>query len=78
MTGYDEKKGKYIKLLLDLVSNLAKNKEKLVLMHQCKITLLTTTLLEITEAKHSELIASCIDAIDSICQDATIENWYVV
>ena len=45
ITGYDEKKGKYTKLLLDLISNLAKNKDKLILMHECKITLLTTTLL---------------------------------
>jgi hypothetical protein len=77
MTGYDEKKGKFMKLLLDLVSNLAKNKEKLILLHECKITLLTTTLLETVEASHTELIASCIDAIDAICQDPNVEHWYV-
>jgi hypothetical protein len=27
MTFYDEKKGKYIKLLLDLISNLATNRD---------------------------------------------------
>ena len=45
ITGYDEKKGKNTKLLLDLISNLAKNKDKLILLHECKITLLTVTLL---------------------------------
>lgn len=78
-TYYDEKKGKFIKLLLDLITNLATHREltKMEIFHKSKISLLTVTLLETIETTHTELIASCIDSIDAICQDPVLENWYV-
>jgi hypothetical protein len=46
---YDDKKARVMKLLINLISNLAAHKTKLDLMHREKITLLIVTMLETTE-----------------------------
>lgn len=47
---YDENKARAMKLLLDLVSNLAAHRTKLEVMHKEKITLLIITMLETIES----------------------------
>lgn len=42
---YDEKKARLMKLLINLISNLANHKTKLEAMHNDKITLLIITML---------------------------------
>lgn len=48
------------------------------MLHNHKITLLTVTLLETIESEHPEIIATCIDAINALCQESVIEKWYVI
>ena len=72
---YDEHRGRLTRLLIDLLANLAANASPKV-MHREKVPLLLVTLLEVSE-KEADLLASCIDALDSLCQDAEVEMYLV-
>lgn len=73
---YDEKKARLMKLLINLISNLANHKTKLEAMHKDKITLLIITMLETTE-KNADLLAGCIDTVDALCQSPEVESFMI-
>jgi hypothetical protein len=72
----DEKKAKVVKLLIDLVANIATQRTGLQIMHREKITLLIITLLETTE-RDVAILGGCIDTIDALCQDQECEIYLV-
>jgi hypothetical protein len=68
---FDEKKAALMKIMIDLIANLAAHRYKLDVFHKEKLTLMILTLLETTE-EHPAILMACIDTIDCLCQNSEI------
>jgi hypothetical protein len=64
----DEKKAVLMKILIDLIANLASHRHRLDLFHHEKLTLAILTMLETTQ-EHPAILMACIDTIDCLCQN---------
>lgn len=65
-----------MKIMIDLIANLAAHRYKLDVFHKEKLTLMILTLLETTE-EHPAILMACIDTIDCLCQNSEIQNYVV-
>ncbi len=72
----EDKKMQFVRVLIDLISNLSSHKYKLNCMHSDGITSLIITLLEVTD-NHTSILICCIDTIDGLCQDTKVETHLV-
>ncbi|CAM6000709.1 unnamed protein product [Sphagnum balticum] len=73
---FDDKKAKLMKIVIDLIANLSSHKYRLDQFHKEKIALVILTLLETVDS-YPQILMACIDTIDSLCQNAEIENYCV-
>jgi hypothetical protein len=72
----DDKKAALMKILIDLIANLASHRHRLDLFHKEKLTVAILTLLETTQ-NHPPILTACIDTIDCLCQNPEIESYVV-
>lgn len=76
MVNFEEQKAPVVKIMLELIVNLASHRYKLDVFHTEGITPLLLLILESIDTQ-IPILTACIDTIDCLCQNPQIENYMV-